>query len=840
MTTTASRVSRVVVEAGALVNPIEFDQLVESSSHILVYADDDQLSVGTHYSVSGIGDDAGAEITLTDAAIAMDPDKWVVVHRPTIDQDSDLSAGGAFGLAYERGLDALTRRMQSIYSELMRSVRLHVDTVDVAPSLPVSAPGKLIGWDDDGINLANLEYMNQEALVAAAVQALAALFGQDGFVEGVNTMTSGVIPGADAAVVTAAAQAMYDSAGLLRGNTVVWTPGIYDVDGTIFQRYDNIRTVLMPGVVIRQHKYGWPVIATADPDDESVRPNGVSFTGSGGARFENWIDGELAYYHHAFLGVSEAGPFAVGASTSSTADNLFVFRNNTLLIKDTDYTVTGFGTEELTITLVVPNSSTEYIVAKVTNKWDRYSHPTESLFGDTVGNRANECTPIWHGGGDDFLVEGIHVEGFVAIVSVKGDWTSDGPNVHSRNVTIRDCTFNNCEYVLVQQCRGVRVERIAGGVISETQTGDGLRNIYNPAGLLSPTFKDPHVCYVTNGGDSSTENLLMADLTGDNKYSSNYKVRNAVGVTIRASAITDYLRAIDLDGVTNVTLDMPMVKGSFATLADSQRAALNLSGVHDATIKVGTLECIGDIIRAIRMDTGRTPASSVRRICKNIRVEVGNLYTSGTAARSNDWIVDSGGEDCYVKIGKVTQAGADTGHIFRVRSSQDASFAYAGALRGGIEIGEIHLVDARTLKVARLTVEDAVTPTDITVRFDKARVTGAAATYHADTVIDAGTNTQLEYGGKGVDVISTDAPFTLTPILSNWDVLHDGTLTGNRQCDLSTADAREGDCFCITRTGGGAFNLNVGTGPLKALTTGTYGKFKFNGTAWYLAEYGAL
>lgn len=67
-------------------------------------------------------------------------------------------------------------------------------------------------------------------------------------------------------------------------------------------------------------------------------------------------------------------------------------------------------------------------------------------------------------------------------------------------------------------------------------------------------------------------------------------------------------------------------------------------------------------------------------------------------------------------------------------------------------------------------------------------------------------------------------------------------LTADRAVTLSSTNAHNGAHFHIVRTAAatGAFNLNVGTGPLKALTAGTWCDVKYNGTAWYLDAYGAL
>lgn len=92
----------------------------------------------------------------------------------------------------------------------------------------------------------------------------------------------------------------------------------------------------------------------------------------------------------------------------------------------------------------------------------------------------------------------------------------------------------------------------------------------------------------------------------------------------------------------------------------------------------------------------------------------------------------------------------------------------------------------------------------------------------------------------GYQTVSTDATFTLTPLTSPEQTRHTGTLTANRAVTLSTSNAYPGARFRITRTGGGGFTLDVGTGPLKSLATNTWADFVYDGSAWYLSAYGAL
>jgi hypothetical protein len=68
-------------------------------------------------------------------------------------------------------------------------------------------------------------------------------------------------------------------------------------------------------------------------------------------------------------------------------------------------------------------------------------------------------------------------------------------------------------------------------------------------------------------------------------------------------------------------------------------------------------------------------------------------------------------------------------------------------------------------------------------------------------------------------------------------------ITAARAVALLTSGAINGSRFRIVRTAActGAFNLNVGTGPLKAMATpGSFCDVDFNGTAWVLTAYGAL
>lgn len=96
--------------------------------------------------------------------------------------------------------------------------------------------------------------------------------------------------------------------------------------------------------------------------------------------------------------------------------------------------------------------------------------------------------------------------------------------------------------------------------------------------------------------------------------------------------------------------------------------------------------------------------------------------------------------------------------------------------------------------------------------------------------------------GTSVSADNGDAAKTIT-VGTDVEVQRWNTpLTAARAVTLSTTGAYNGAKFRIVRTAAatGAFNLNVGTGPLKALAAGQWCDVAFDGTAWMLTGFGSL
>lgn len=88
-----------------------------------------------------------------------------------------------------------------------------------------------------------------------------------------------------------------------------------------------------------------------------------------------------------------------------------------------------------------------------------------------------------------------------------------------------------------------------------------------------------------------------------------------------------------------------------------------------------------------------------------------------------------------------------------------------------------------------------------------------------------------------------DASITATVGPSSTTLRFNTPMTALRTVTLSTTEAQTGDKFRVVRESGatGAFNLEVGTGPLKALTAaGQWCDVEFDGSGWRLVAYGTL
>lgn len=98
------------------------------------------------------------------------------------------------------------------------------------------------------------------------------------------------------------------------------------------------------------------------------------------------------------------------------------------------------------------------------------------------------------------------------------------------------------------------------------------------------------------------------------------------------------------------------------------------------------------------------------------------------------------------------------------------------------------------------------------------------------------------YARAGGAAYFGDVAATLTIGTSSQTNIWNTPLTTNRAVTLSATGAAIGDKFRITRqtAASGVSNLNVGTGPLKALAAGQWCDVEYDGSAWVLVAAGSL
>lgn len=212
---------------------------------------------------------------------------------------------------------------------------------------------------------------------------------------------------------------------------------------------------------------------------------------------------------------------------------------------------------------------------------------------------------------------------------------------------------------------------------------------------------------------------------------------------------------------------------------------------------------------------------------------------------------------CYIQDG-VTTLGVTDGLRFinntNTKVSVTTTVEIVGSLPGGISKQEIW---GNTYNGGATTVYGAGAFEPTIARYTSAPTGGTWTT--GDYVINtdpAGGDTErwvCSAGGTPGTWIPTgqipsvyadhgDTAQTLTVFLSSPTNVWATPLTADRAVTLSTTNAFTGAKFRIVRAASatGAFNLNVGTGPLKALAVGTWCEVEYNGAAWVLTAYGAL
>ena len=177
MTVTSTYAAIKRITGSGWSNPLTHGAYLEDSSYLEVWADGTQLTLGADYTVSGVADTAGYEVTILTPG-DWDPTTWVLMVRNPMDQPTDLSAGGTLGTIYEDALDVMARRLKTLAADVGRSVKRRADYSDVpeftAATYTENAVPKFNASGDliDGPTVAEIEAAETNATAAAALAAV--------------------------------------------------------------------------------------------------------------------------------------------------------------------------------------------------------------------------------------------------------------------------------------------------------------------------------------------------------------------------------------------------------------------------------------------------------------------------------------------------------------------------------------------------------------------------------------------------------------------------------------------------------------------------------------------
>lgn len=131
-----------------------FPFLMLDETHAQVYVNDVQVTLTTDYSVSGINDPDGGNVTLEVGLTA--GDTVLILRVVPIDQQIDYTAYDKFPAeTHESGLDKLTMIVQQQQGFIDRAIKLPITADSANIFLPLPEPFALVRWNEAGTNLEN-------------------------------------------------------------------------------------------------------------------------------------------------------------------------------------------------------------------------------------------------------------------------------------------------------------------------------------------------------------------------------------------------------------------------------------------------------------------------------------------------------------------------------------------------------------------------------------------------------------------------------------------------------------------------------------------------------------
>jgi hypothetical protein len=408
---------------------------------------------------------------------------------------------------------------------------------------------------------------------------------------------------------------------------------------------------------------------------------------------------------------------------------------------------------------------------------------------------------VWSNG-NRTVVRDLRVEGLTAGVHFSG-WNGTALTDYAHDSNVVD---------------NIRVDTVDFGLLCTGQSDLTVRAIRGKT-VLSPTSTNPdHLIYVSHG--ARNRQIVVSDCEAWDGGSTAYQFKGVDGGTVKNLAARNCAGLMSLatgTGDNNNDLAFSNIHGR--SMASSGGNGCLFMGANNTRVRIDGLsihQSTSD--RAIRLDGVDCALSNV------------------TIRARHDTSV--GDYDVYVLGTRNTIDGIS------ILNMQDNGTDYTTGWRG------ILFSTCTDCVVRPLTIRNAyqygvdvgATATNPTLNLGNAKIT-LVATGAITKVNTSSTTSHTITGDNLVSTDNGDAAKTLTVHVDDTTQRWNTPLTAARAVTLSTTGAYRGAKFRIVREAGatGAFNLNIGTGPLKALAAAsTWAEVEYDGTAWRLTANGSL
>lgn len=170
VSTTTARDSYTATN-GQTVFPYTFRILDEE--HLAVYVDDVLQTLTTDYTVSGVGDAGGGNVTLVSGLAG--GESVVILRDVPIEQQIDYTPFDPFPAeTHEQGLDYLTMVAQQLAEQFGRTLLLPPSSALTGIRLPVPGAGELLRWNAAGTDLETVAVGSLSSALDTVLASLAA------------------------------------------------------------------------------------------------------------------------------------------------------------------------------------------------------------------------------------------------------------------------------------------------------------------------------------------------------------------------------------------------------------------------------------------------------------------------------------------------------------------------------------------------------------------------------------------------------------------------------------------------------------------------------------------